>query len=188
MQGSAVRAGGEGTGGEEGDGEEEDEGWDDELEAAELALLQESVGFSEMEWVNDEEKEDGDFETPQGREVEGEKGSERGERQQPKTKHPPPTSLPTRSGGSDTNHERKVPLVTPQDQQQSTSSSRAVRTVVKGRERFWELANRRLAQVTDSPTTVPVRRPSGTSIYKAPGQQESQPQNGYCWLVFLASS
>ena len=171
----------EGESGETGDGDEEgDEGWDDELEAAELASFQESLSVSEMEWV---EEEDDDFETASSRVAEGEKSPESGGTQPPKTKQPPQTSLPTRScGDRNTNRDRVVPLVNPLSGQQQ-STTRAIRTVVKRRERSGELANH-LAQVTDSPATVPIRRPSGQSIYKAPGQQDPQPQQGYGKLCF----
>ena len=43
--------------GEEGEGEE---GWDDELEAAELASLQECLGDSDMNWTEEEENGDRD--------------------------------------------------------------------------------------------------------------------------------
>ena len=179
--GGGGRGNREGESGETGDRDEEgDEGWDDELEAAELASFQESLTVSEMEWV---EEEDDDFETASSRVVEGGIAPESGGTQAPKTKQPPLTSLPTKGcGDRNTNRDRVVPLVNSLSGQQQ-STTRAVRTVVKRRERYGELANH-LAQVTDSPATVPIRRPSGQSIYKAPGQQDPQPQQGYGKLFF----
>ena len=167
MTGSGVR--GSRVEGESGDGEG-DEGWDDELEAAELASFQESLSVSEMEWAAAEEDDD-DFEAAPSRPVEGEKESA-------ESGQPPQAILPTSSGGGRiTKRERVVPAG-------QSSSARAVRTVMK---RSGELMAHHLAQVTDSPATLPVRRPSGQSIYKAPGQHDSQPQHGYYHLLLPIS-
>ena len=146
----SVREGGEGEGGHgEAGEEEEEEGWDDELEAAELALFQESMSVSEMDWIGEEEKE---------REEEEEED------------RMDPTPLASRATTGANTAQRRVPNRPP-------PTPRAVRTAMKapGGDGSGRRLVAHLAQVTDSPATVPVRKHSGQSIYKAPGQQQEPP-------------
>ena len=155
--------------------EEEGEGWDDELEAAELAMFQESLSVSEMEWVEDEAEEGRGGKGGEVTEGEGE-----GEHREKRARQQQTLSRGTGAKRANSNNYSFI----------KPSSCHTVhlkpqlkhsRTVVKrGGER--PVTSAHLACVTDSPMpgTTPPKKSSGQSIYKAPGLHD--PMQGYALI------
>lgn len=162
---------------EAGDVEDTEEGWDDELEAAELALFQESLSVSDMEWVEDEETEHSRLSVgSKAIERERESNFEHGEKLRKKLKERQEHSLSKTpcSDATVSHNQHKYSFIKPR-YPSGQPTSKAVRSVVK---KGGDLAQ--LTSVTDSPLpgTIPPKKSSGQSIYKAPGHREPL-QTGY---------
>ena len=162
-------------------GDVEEEGWDDEMEAAELASFQESLSVSDMEWAEEDEGE------VEREEQESSVGSHILETEDQENREgvgkykQDHFCSKVSSGAASLRKQHKYSFVKQRHHASMQPTSKALqRAVWRGGD------SAHLATVTDSPMpgTMPPRKSSGQSIYKAPGQYETL-RTGYVSYLSL---